>query len=47
MFCLLFSSEFVEKALEDVQRFHARKVKDLRETIISYMKLQIRICKKV
>ncbi|KAF0313485.1 Sorting nexin-4 [Amphibalanus amphitrite] len=39
-------SEFVEKALEDVQRFHSRKVKDLRETIVNYMKLQIRICKK-
>ncbi|XP_037094591.1 sorting nexin-4-like, partial [Pollicipes pollicipes] len=39
-------SEFVEKALEDAERFHARKVKDLRETLINYVKLQIRICKK-
>jgi len=40
------TDEFVVKALVDINQFQEQKVKDLKETLILYAILQIKMCKK-
>lgn len=40
------SEKFAEKAIVSVNAFHNQKVKDLKETLISYAIMQIKQCKK-
>ena len=43
----LHFSEFCTKALNDIERFQNQKVVDLKETLMAYAFLQLKIARKV